>query len=58
MKGSINYFRKLREICQEHEGECKKCPLGKYEELKDCRCPRLVPPRYMTDGKIVNMVRI
>ena len=58
MKGSINYLKKLRAICQDHKGECKQCPLGKYDNLTDCRCPRLISPRYLTDEKIVSMVRI
>lgn len=58
MKGTINYLIKLRRICQEHKGDCKKCPLGKYGTVDECRCPRLIHPKNLTDDKIVDMIRI
>lgn len=58
MKGAINYFMKLRKICQENKGDCKKCQLGKYKNLNDCKCPRLTHPEKWTDDKIVEMIRI
>lgn len=58
MKGSIDYLKKLSQICKEHKGDCKRCPLGSSENVKDCKCPRLNHPETWTDEKIVNMVRI
>lgn len=58
MKGSINYLRKLKEICEDNNGYCKQCPLGDFEKVEDCRCPRLIAPKYYTDEKILEMVRI
>lgn len=58
MKGAINYLKKIKEICKEHKGDCKNCPLGKYKDLSDCKCPRLMHPENWTDEKIVEMVRV
>jgi hypothetical protein len=58
MKGSINYLKKLRQICKQHKGDCKRCPLGNYQNVEDCRCPRLTHPETWTDEKIVDMVRV
>lgn len=58
MKGSIEYLRKLREICKDHKGDCKGCPLGKYKKVTDCDCPRLIHPSDWSDKDIAKMVRI
>lgn len=58
MKGAISYLRKLREICKEHKGDCRRCPLGEQEKLEDTLCPRLTSPRSWDDGKTTAMVKI
>ncbi len=58
MKGSIDYFRKVREICKESKGDCKKCPLGNKKKVQDNRCPRLLSPDTLTDDKILEMVKL
>lgn len=57
MKGAINYLRKVRDICREHKGSCKNCPLGHQRNLTDTRCPRLVEPWKWTDETTTDMVR-
>ena len=58
MKGTIEYMQKLRDICREHTGDCKACPLGEYEKIEDCRCPRLNHPNTWSNHDIVRMVKI
>ncbi len=58
MKGSIEYFIKLRRICIENNGNCKNCPLGNEKNIMDCNCPRLIAPKELSDDKIVDLVRI
>lgn len=58
MKGAINYFIELRRVCQEHKGDCKRCPLGEEKNLEKTLCPRLTHPETWSDDKIVDMVRI
>jgi len=56
-KGSINYLRKLREICIDHKGDCKRCPLGEKPRVEDNLCPRLSHPMRWDDYKIAEMVK-
>lgn len=52
-KGSINYLRKLRDICIDH----KRCPLGEKPRVEDNLCPRLSHPMRWDDYKITEMVK-
>ena len=58
MKGSIDYLRKVRDICQEHKGDCKRCPLGERRILTENICPRLTNPMSWDDDKITTMVKV
>ena len=58
MKGTIEYMKKLRDICREHKGDCKGCPLGQYKRLEDCSCPRLTHPNTWSNQDILRMVKI
>ena len=53
MQGAINYLRTVKEICREHMGDCKSCPLGDKPHLSECMCPRLTEPWKWTDNKTV-----
>lgn len=58
MKGSIDYLRKVRDICKTNKGSCKQCPLGEKRKLEDNYCPRLTDPRSWSDERISDMVKI
>ena len=58
MKGSIDYLRKVRDICQNHKGDCKRCPLGDKRILAENICPRLTNPMSWDDDRITTMVKV
>ncbi len=55
--GAINNYRKLKEICANHKGSCKECPLGKQKNVLDTMCPHLTKPMSWTEEKTTEMVR-
>lgn len=57
MQGAINYLRRVKEICREHMGDCKSCPLGDKPHPSECTCPRVLEPWKWTDDKTTEMVR-
>lgn len=58
MKGAIEYLRALRQVCKDSKGNCKSCPLGKAQDIRETTCPRLTPPDSWTDEKTTSMVKI
>lgn len=43
MKGSINFLKHLKSVCEESKGNCDNCPLKGEEQKKDL-CPFLSKP--------------
>ena len=58
MKGSINYLRAVRDLCEKNKADCKICPLGNKRAVDDNICPRVVHPAKWSDEKIREMVKI
>lgn len=57
VKGTINYLSAVENVCKKYNGEYKNCPLGNFQKIEDCCCPRLIEPRKYTVEKINQMVR-
>lgn len=56
MIGAIEYLRALKQTCQEANGDCWSCPLGKDKTINETLCPRLTEPRTWSKEKTTAMV--
>ena len=56
MKGSINFLKHLKSVCEESKGNCDNCPLKGKEQKKNF-CPFLSKPFSWDDDTVIEMVR-
>ena len=65
MKEVIDYLQQVRKICRDHDGKCKRCPLGIAGQYEDADgyvrylCPFYTcTPMRWSDSQISEMVKI